>query len=138
MKGINIEVNSMELLAIEATKSTPEVRYDAAQQQLSILGQSYPENAFKFFEPIFKWLEHYLDQLRSDTVFTFELHLPYINTSSTKCFMMLLDQLEEAHNDGKQVVVKWYYNIDNESELECAEEFKEDLVLPFELISIKE
>ena len=128
----------MEMLSIDATKSTPKVQYDPSAAQLSIIGQSYPENAFKFFEQIFNWMEAYLEQLTKEITFTFELHLPYINTSSTKCFMMLLDQLEEAFLGGKQVQVKWYYNVDNESEFECAEEFKEDLTVPFELIPLQE
>ncbi|MOA55695.1 hypothetical protein D3C78_1795300 [compost metagenome] len=50
--------------------------------------------------------------------------------------MMLLDRLEEAYLGGKLIALIWYYHSDNESELECAEEFKEDLTLPFHIIAL--
>ena len=54
----------MRELYIEKTKSTPEVRFDPQNNKLAINGQSYPENAFKFYEPIFTWLEEYLQDAR--------------------------------------------------------------------------
>ncbi|HZG84348.1 DUF1987 domain-containing protein [Paenibacillus sp.] len=124
----------MKTLQVEPTKSTPEVRFDPDAGVLSITGQSYPENAFKFYEPLLSWLDEYLEQVTSETTVSIELHLPYINTSSTKCFMMMLEKLNDAFLAGKQVKVLWFYNEDNETELECAEEFKEDLSLPFDIV----
>lgn len=129
---------AVDKLNIECTKSTPEIRFDAEQHKLMIRGQSYPENAFKFYEPILKWVDDYLMQIQGGSGMVLELQLPYINTSSAKCFFMLLDKLEESHQMGKKVAVCWYYNVENDSELECAEEFKEDLTLPFDIIPKKE
>ena len=123
----------MRELYIEKTKSTPEVRFDPQNNKLVIDGQSYPENAFKFYEPIFTWLEEYLQDARQGVVLEFYYYMPYINTSSSKCLMMLLERLETAHQKGKQVGVLWYYDPENETAMECAEDFKEDLTLPFEL-----
>lgn len=64
--------------------------------------------------------------------------MPYINTSSSKCIMMLLEKLENAFCNGKKVAVRWYYETENEIAMECAEEFKEDLTLPFEITPIEE
>lgn len=128
----------MEKLTIESTKSSPEIVFDPDAHHLAIRGQSYPENAIKFYEPILAWLDGYLSNVSEQEKVTFELLLPYMNTSSTKCFMLLLDKLEDAHQEGKQVTVEWYYNVDNDSELECAEEFKEDYSLPFHIIPKKE
>lgn len=44
-------------LFIEQTKSTPKVLFDHQNAKLSIQGQSYPENAFQFYEPIIAWLD---------------------------------------------------------------------------------
>lgn len=52
--------------------------------------------------------------------------------------MMLFEKLVEAHEAGKTVTIRWYYDRDNEVALECAEEFKEDLSLPFEIIPLNE
>jgi hypothetical protein len=123
----------MKPLHLSATKSTPEVLYDPERKVLCFLGQSYPENAFKFYEPIFEWVDESLELLGGEP-FTIELRLPYINTSSTKCFMMMLEKFDEAHAEGKNITLNWYYDPENENELECAEEFKEDLSLPFHII----
>ncbi|MEI7996227.1 MAG: DUF1987 domain-containing protein [Methylococcaceae bacterium] len=65
-------------------------------------------------------------------------HTPYINTSSSKCILMLLERFEEAHNNGRIVVVNWYYDEDNESEMECAQDFKEFVEIEFNLIARQE
>ncbi len=121
-------------LYIEATKSTPLVSFDAEAHSLRISGESYPENAFKFYEPLLLWVDSYLAELGSEEEVKLELRLSYMNTSSTKCFMMLLEKFDEAYVAGKQVRLIWYCSPDNESEQECAEEFKEDLRLPFDIV----
>lgn len=126
----------MEGLLITQTKSTPKILFEPQNAKLSIEGQSYPENAFKFYEPILAWMDEYLMELKQDAVLEIYLHMPYINTSSSKCMMMLFEKLEEAHAAGKTVKIRWYYDQDNEIALDCAEEFKEDLTVPFEIVPL--
>ena len=123
----------MEALVIEQTKSTPAIHFDPENNLLSIKGQSYPENSFKFYEPVFAWLDEYLTSVETQVTVRIYFHMPYINTSSSKCLMMLLEKLENAHQRGQAVSVRWYYDTENEMALECAEEFKEDLTLPFQI-----
>ncbi len=124
----------MERLYIEQAKATPQIDFDADLKVLKMNGQSYPENAFKFYDPVFEWLDNFFESVEGDDLIKLELTLPYINTSSSKCMMMLLEKFEEASDGGKNIVVNWYYDKDNESELECAEEFKEFVNLEFNLI----
>lgn len=128
----------LTILEIEATRSSPDVMLDAKNRVLRISGQSYPENAFKFYEPVLEWVDRYLAESEPAEPTIVELALPYMNTSSTKCLMQLFDRLEAAFEAGRQVEVRWYYNEDHERELECAEDFKEDLTLPFQTIPRKE
>ncbi|RKN79068.1 DUF1987 domain-containing protein [Paenibacillus ginsengarvi] len=125
----------MQPYYIEGTKSSPAVAFDPVRNRLALNGQSYPENPFKFYEPILEWLTAYLAELPEDAEAVAEFQIPYMNTSSTKCLLMLLDKLEAAYLQGKRVSVLWTYNRDNESEYECAEELKEDLSLPFHIIA---
>ena len=126
----------MEKLFIAPTKGTPCIDFNPENNVLSIKGQSYPENAFKFYEPVFKWVDEYLQNAIGEILIDIEFSLPYINTSSSKCIMMLLDKFEDAFNLGKKITLNWYYDEENESELECAEEFKEDISMPFNIIAI--
>jgi hypothetical protein len=123
-------------LYIEKTRGTPEVVFDPEQNTLILRGQSYPENAFKFYEPVLEWINQYFVQCNSP-VFV-EIKLSYINTSSSKCIMMLLEKFEEEFQKGLEVRLNWYYDEENESELECAEEFKEDVNFTFNIIPLQE
>jgi len=122
----------MQNIIIERTKSTPYVEMNADHNKLIIIGQSYPENAFNFYEPLIQWIDAYLELKPSQV--TIDLNIPYINTSSSKCLMDILDKLEEAHLEGIKIQLAWYCNEENESEIECAEEFLEDLTLKYEII----
>ncbi|KLO23240.1 hypothetical protein X275_03710 [Marinitoga sp. 1197] len=124
----------MEKLIIKPTKSTPEIIFDPEKNVLSIKGESYPENSFDFYNPIFEWLENYINNLDAETEVIFNFDISYLNTSSTKSIMFILDILEEAYNKNKNVKINWYYDEDNEFSYEIAENFMEDLTIPFTLI----
>jgi hypothetical protein len=127
----------LDILQLEATRSTPEIIFNPRSHELSVRGQSYPENSFKFYEPILQWVDAYLLNVGDEKV-DIQFCLPYINTSSSKCIMMLLEKFNKAYHDGKKLNLTWFCSEDNESEIECAEEFKEDLDLPFQILAQKE
>jgi hypothetical protein len=115
----------VERLLIEGTKSTPTVEFDAGKKQLMIRGESYPENSFQFYTPILQWLDRFFQQESRKGSIVMTLQLSYINTSSSKCLMMILEKLEKARSQNFYVIVNWYYDRENENELECAEEFQD-------------
>ena len=43
----------MDNYYIEETKSSPEIEYIPAKNKLIIKGESYPEDSFAFYKPIF-------------------------------------------------------------------------------------
>lgn len=122
-----------EFNTVSRTTSTPQVRYDPREKVLIIAGESYPENSFAFYAPITDWIKECL-------IATNELHLDinisYMNSSSTKCMLDLLDLLEEAHQRGLKVSISWRYDQENPRSLDLAEEFNEDLTLPFAIIAL--
>lgn len=116
----------MEALIIEATKSSPFIHFDGAQNVLVIKGESYPENAAKTYAPMFAWLEEYLKGL-GDEVVRVDMEITYFNSSSSKILMNFFDMLEDAAEGGKKIVVNWHYHENNETAMECGEEFMEDM-----------
>lgn len=122
----------MNDLNISRTQSSPEVNAQRATGILEMRGDSYPENSFEFFAPIISWVEAVLASEKA--TLSLELYLLYLNTSSVKAMMDILDLLEDAHKDGKPVSVHWYYDPENDRIAELAEEFKEDCTFPFEII----
>jgi len=123
---------TLENLSSAATASSPRVRSDAEAGLLELAGESYPENSFEFFRPILGWVADFL--ARDDRPLRVELRLTYLNTSSIKCMMDLLDAMEEAHLSGRAVSLTWFYDPENDRALDLAEEFREDLGLPFHIV----
>jgi len=124
----------MQTLEISATKSSPAIYFDASSNTLTMSGESYPENTAQFYEPVFEWLEEYIDSLNDQPV-TFNMELIYFNSSSSKALMDIFDILEEACDDGKNIILNWIYDEDNDAALEYGEEFAEDIeTLTFNLV----
>lgn len=121
----------MKPINIEATKSSPEIKFNPDNRELKIKGESYPEDSFSFYKKIFELLEDAKDEFDE---FTIEIEVTYLNTSSTKSFMNILDILEEGYKNGKDFKVKWYYEEDNEHAYELALDFRSYLELPFNII----
>src|SRR3989339_900710 len=113
-------------LFIKQTESSPEINLDANTGKLLIRGYSYPENANTFYEPVSKWIEEFL---KNENKIKIEVHLnlPYINTSSIKFINYFLQKLEQSYLAGKEILINWYYNIEDEYELDTIKEFISDL-----------
>lgn len=124
----------MDNLSLAGTNTTPTVEFDTATGVLAISGESYPENAFEFFKPLLAWVAGYVKEGTGPV--TAEIRLSYLNTSSIKSVMDLLDLLEAAHRDGRQVSVRWSYRKGNDRALEMIEEFKEEVALPFFVVPV--
>ncbi len=122
------------MLDIAATKITPRVSWEEEGGILRFEGDSYPENSFSFFEPIFRWLDTELERIDR---LCLSVNMAYMNSSSTKCMLDILDQLEDASTRGMAVTVTWYYQAGNERALDLAEEFLEDLSLPFSIVPVE-
>jgi len=126
----------METLTIAATKSSPYICFDPQNHLLEIKGESYPENFTAFYKPLFAMLEEYLAS-ESDEPFEVNLEIIYFNSSSSKVFMNLFEMLDAAAENGTRIVVNWRYHEENDTALECGEEFMEDVnAIVFNLVKI--
>jgi len=119
----------MSPLTVDPTKSSPLVKFQPESGFLEIRGESYPENSQEFYAPLIAWLDQYLSEA-SDSV-VFRAGLSYMNTSSTKYMIEMLDRLENAVEKGMDVRVEWYCDPDNARALDTVEELKEDFSMPF-------
>ena len=123
----------METLIIEKTQSTPYIYFDKTTNVLIVKGESFPENSAKFYAPVLEWLKEYIITLDNEKV-TMQFEIVYFNSSTSKVFMTILDMLQSAMENGKNISVLWLCDAENETAIECGEEFKEDLDrLPFDI-----
>jgi hypothetical protein len=120
----------MQPLDIAVTSCSPLIRFEPESATLFIAGESFPENSFEFYEPVMNWLQEALEALPG---LRLDINVNYMNSSSTKCMLDLLDLLEEATQKGKSVSARWTYDKDNSRSRELAEEFMEEITFPFSI-----
>lgn len=111
---------------IAATERSPAIRFDYAQNDFLVAGESYPEDVNSFFGPLMETMETHLADL-SDAAVKFVFELQYFNSSSAKVIMRLFDALEACAEAGNDVTVIWRHDIDDDNMQELGEEFGEDL-----------
>jgi len=116
----------MENLTIEATKRTPAIHFDFEKHQLSLTGESYPEDVNQFYGQVISTLESYLTET-NDQSLQVNLDLLYFNSSSAKALIRIFDMLDEAATQNK-VSICWMYEADDDNIAELGEEFGEDLI----------
>jgi hypothetical protein len=110
-----------------------EVDFDKDTGILEMSGSSYPENAIDFFGPVIHWIRDYISRVKNQILLN--LRINYLNTSSTKCILDILEILEQYHQTQGNVKVNWYYAEDDEDIKETGEELGEDIDLPISFIS---
>lgn len=124
-----------EAINLQASASTPAVSFDPQTGVLDIRGESFPENAVAFYAPILETIQHYTNA--GAKTLTLQIALTYLNTSSIKSLMDLIDIAEDARQSGCDARVEWYYDEDDDRSLELAEEFQEDISLPFRIMAFR-
>jgi len=122
----------MQALNIEETKFTMKIDFDPITGFCSMDGNSYPEDAISFFEPIVDWLKDYISQVKGPV--KLRIRLNYLNSSSSKCFMDIFDTLDDYHVAGGDVFVEWVYNEDDDEIHDSGEELLEDMSFRYEFV----
>ena len=117
---------SMQRLHIEATERSPEILFEFEQNQLTIRGESYPEDVATFYGPVFAALDRYLVRLGQGKC-RFDFELIYFNSSSAKIIMILLEKLDKAAQEGASIDVYWRYDRADDTMEELGQEFSEDI-----------
>jgi hypothetical protein len=119
------------MIDIPATKSSPEIKYSEQENTLTISGESYPENSFAFFQPLFEWLH---EQLERKAHLHVSINISYMNSSSTKCMLDFLDLLGDTRKHNCSIDITWQYERENDRALELAEEFQDEATVPFRIL----
>jgi hypothetical protein len=122
----------METIKIQGTEDTPKVILDKDNDVMEISGRSLPEDVASFYDPILNWLDEYAEGPNGKTVFNFKL--VYFNTASSKLLLDILMKLEEIHEAGNDVLIKWHYPEDDEDMEEAGEEYADIVDVPFEQV----
>lgn len=115
----------MKDILITATDRTPDVRFIFTERNLSLTGESYPEDATAFYGPLFQALSVFVSQLSHEKV-SVDLRLDYFNSSSAKALMRIFQLLEDTARQGNDVRVNWHFDPDDDTMQEFGEDFAQD------------
>lgn len=108
----------------EKTGSTPYVLIDEDQHYMRFEGESFSENIIALFGEISQFLSDYLS---SDfEKFTFDCELKYFNSSTAKLLLNIILDIDEVAAD-REVVINWITTADDDINIECGEDFQEDI-----------
>jgi len=114
----------MKNLSIAPTKYTPSINLDANTGIFEIIGKSYPENTFEFYQPMMEWVENYFSSEPQEQT-TVNLEIIYFNSSSSKLFFDFFD-IFDAKKNKHAICINWIYDAENENAEEAGEDFIED------------
>jgi hypothetical protein len=124
----------MDKITIEGTSKTPTIIFDSEAGLLELKGRSIPENSIEFYKPVVESLDKYSQEPKDKT--SVNIQLEYFNTSSSKCILDLFKKLESIHKTGKDVVINWFYEEDDEDMLEAGEDYQAIIKVPFKMIEV--
>ncbi len=126
----------MEVLSIRGTSQYPEVLLDHRKGKIEISGNSLPENAKGFFDPILEWIDAYVESPNLETIVSFKM--TYYNTPSSKIIFQLFKKLEVISKNGQKIKVIWHYPDDDTDMKDDGVDYSENVSIPFEFRAYKE
>jgi len=111
-------------IIINESRNTPEVILDTNKKYFSLRGVSYPENAQKFYGPIFDMAKNYIDKKKQKNEITMEVDFDYFNTSSARMLYQIFRLFNNAAESNKMGVnIVWKYESDDMDMIESGKDF---------------
>ncbi|MCI5055022.1 MAG: DUF1987 domain-containing protein [Flavobacteriales bacterium] len=126
----------LERLEIPRTKNSPGLLLDPVGV-ICIEGRCVVEHAEFFFAEVIDWIGAYLESKPEKTVV--EVRMDYMNSASTKQMTDIFAAVAESLKSGNNVLIKWFYEEDDEDIKDMGEEYQEIFgTLKFEFVAVDE
>lgn len=122
----------MDEYYVRKTFNTPEVFFSPNEGVLKIEGRSIPEDPGEFFDNIIEQVNQYYENPKELT--RIDIKLEYINSGSSKYMLELMRIFKKNYENGKDCIVNWYYEEDDESIQELGQHYQATVQVPFKFI----
>lgn len=120
-------------VVVEGTSKTPAVSFDPQAGTLLLTGCSIPENADRFYTPIFDLIDEYVSAPAVRT--TVRVELTYFNSSSAKYLLDIFKRLEDIHAAGAtRVLVEWCHAPGDLDMAEAGNDYRSLLEFPVKVM----
>jgi hypothetical protein len=114
----------------EVHKNFPGIIYYPDYNRLEITGRSIPEDPEMTYNLLDEWITNYFKTNRTLSV---KIQLEYINSGSSRCLFTILEKLADYFRSGKQIKIKWFYDVDDEAMFDLGEHYRNKACLPLEI-----
>lgn len=111
----------MENLEIDKTNQTPHIIFKTNGDFL-IKGISTPDNVQKLYQPVFNWLNEF--QGTKPLAVNLTLEIDYLNTSSTRILVELLNLINSFKQHDTAINIVWCYEEGDDDMLELGEDLQ--------------
>ena len=121
----------MDEVHILPTDKTPEILLNP-KGFIKIKGRAIDEDVRKAPEQVMNWIDTYiLNPAESTEV---DIALEYLNSFNTIILTSALKKISKVIASGKKLIIRWYYEEDDEDIFERAEYLSTNINVPFEFI----
>ncbi len=124
----------MENIEINQNLSTPyfpSVKFEVSSGVCEISGESYMEEAYKFYLPLINWIRQFTEEEKRKI--TLNIKLIYFNTSTSKCLLDIFEILKKYKEQGGQTEVNWFYDEDDPDMVEEVRDFENEAEMEFNI-----
>jgi hypothetical protein len=125
-------MNDLVIKGEKKTYFTPDVNFSATTGICEIAGESYQEETFEFFNRLIAWIDEFIVKIRKPITMNFKL--TYFNTSSARAIQEMVMLLKKYQDQGGKVTINWYYQDEEDSTYEEAEDMQAQTKLQFNMI----
>src|SRR6056297_233135 len=111
--------------------SYPGFVFDADSGVCEISGESYMEEAYKFYYPLINWLKEFTEKENGKIILN--IKLIYFNTSTTKCLLDMFEILKKYKNNGNEVEINWFYDKEDPDMIDEVKDFEKEAEIDIEV-----
>jgi hypothetical protein len=121
-------------LIIQEGKNTPKVIGNENIGELTIEGNSYPENVIQFYTPIMSWVENISE---TNDEIKVECQFYYIASSSVIAFLKLLQKIESLFTN-KKITFIWKYEEGDDDIRKIGQDYSTILETTIDIVEVEE
>lgn len=124
----------MKALKIDAQSDTPKVYFEPELDLYLIEGNSLPENAIAFYQPVLEWLTEFFNPKDTKSKnFTINIKLYYYNTASSKQIIKLFGIFTDSSLKN-QIKIIWHYDEEDTDMLKAGKKYERLTNIDFEYV----
>ena len=124
-------MKNIEIKRSPSSPYFPSIKFNAETGVCDIIGESYMEEAYKFYLPLINWLKSYIHK-KNQPVYL-NIKLVYFNTSTTKCLLDIFELLKKYKEQGGKIQITWFYDKEDPDMIDEVRDFEKEADLSIEV-----